>query len=133
LGALLASETPIHVTFEVPFRNRQNGRAKPIVIAPPDAPQPDQDLINLVADARRWSAELLEGKVRTVLQIEERESLGSGSVSRTLPLAWLAPDISAAILEGRQSAHLTAKVLRDLPNLPVDWSEQRKILGFPHR
>ena len=135
LGALLSSEAaqqPIHTTLELPFQTRQSGRAKPIVIAPPDAPQPDQDIINLVADARRWSAELLDGASSTIRQIEDREGLRSGSVSRVLPLAWLAPDVSTAILEGRQPAHLTAKVLRGLPDLPLDWQDQRKILGIPH-
>ncbi|KIN76963.1 recombinase family protein [Sulfitobacter mediterraneus] len=136
LGALLSSETTqhlIHAALEFSFKKRQNGRAKPIVIAPPDAPQPDRDLINLVADARKWWAELLDGKSSTVRQIEDREGLRSGSVSRILPLAWLAPDISTAILEGRQPQHLTAKKLRSLPELPLDWQEQRKILGFPHQ
>ncbi|MAB64033.1 MAG: recombinase family protein [Marinovum sp.] len=136
LGALQKTEEamlPISAAFEVPFQKRQNGRAKPIIIAPPDAPQPDQDLINLVADAKRWSVELLNGKSCTVRQIEDRERLRSGSVSRILPLAWLAPDISTAILEGRQPQHLTAKKLRILPELPLEWQEQRKILGFPHQ
>ena len=118
--------------MKLPFQKRQNVRAKPIVIAPSDTPKPDQDLINLVADARRWLAELLDGSSCTIRQIEDRESLRSGSVSRILPLAWLAPDISAAILAGRQPENLTAKVLRDLPDLPLDWQDQRKILGFPH-
>lgn len=133
LAALLPAENaqqPIHAAFEVLFRKRQNGRAKPIVIAPPGAPLPDQELINLVADARRWSAELLDGKSDTIRQIEDREGLRSGSVSRILPLAWLAPDISNAILEGRQPHQLTEKKLRSLPELPLDWLEQRKILGF---
>ena len=47
-----------------------------------------------------------------------------------LPLGWLAPDISTAILEGRQPPHLTAKTLRALPDLPLDWAEQQRILGF---
>lgn len=136
LSALLPTEKaklPIHAAFEVPFQKRQTGRARPIIIAPPDAPQPDQGLINLVADARRWSAELLDGTSSTIRQIEDREGGRSGSVSRILPLAWLAPDISTAILEGRQPQHLTAKMLRSLSELPLDWHEQRKILGFPHQ
>lgn len=136
LGALLPienAELPIHAAFEVPFQKRQTGRARPIIIAPADTPQPDQDLINLVADARLWSAELLDGESDTIRQIEDREGLRSGSVSRILPLAWLAPDISTAILEGRQPKHLTAKKLRSLPELSLDWHEQRKILGFPHQ
>ena len=133
LQATEKAELPIHADFEVPFQKRQTGRARPIIIASLDAPQPDRDLINLVADARRWSAELLDGTSGTIRQIENREGLRSGSVSRILPLAWLAPDISTAILDGRQPEHLTARKLRSLPELPLDWHEQRKILGFPHQ
>ena len=60
----------------------------------------------------------------------KREGLRSGSVSRILPPAWPVPDISTAILEGRQPSHLSAKSLRALPELPLDWAEQRRVLGF---
>ncbi|AXI55457.1 hypothetical protein C1J05_13925 [Sulfitobacter sp. JL08] len=119
-------------SFEAPFQKRQSGRAKPIIIVPEGAPQPDPNLIALVADARRWADELLAGKSSSIQQITEREGLRSGSVSRILPLAWLAPDISSAILEGRQPPHLNATALRNLLELPLDWNEQRQILGFPH-
>lgn len=128
-----ASRRPISAAFDIPFQKRQNGRAKPIVIAPDNAPQPDPDLIALVADARRWAGELLDGKASSIQQITEREGLRSGSVSRILTLAWLAPDISTAILEGRQPPHLSAKSLREIPDLPLGWLNQRKLLGFPHR
>lgn len=122
--------TPFPASFEIPFQRRQTGRAKPIVIAAKDAPLQDPDLIALVADARRWAAELLSGKTTPIQQITDREGLRSGSVSRVLPLAWLAPDITAAILEGRQPPQLTAKFLRNLSELPLDWAEQRRTLGF---
>jgi hypothetical protein len=125
-----AAYNPIPAAFEIPFQKRQNGRAKPIIIAADNAPQQDEDLIALVADARRWAGELLDGRVITVQQITEREGLRSGSVSRILPLAWLAPDISTAILEGRQPPHLNVKALRALPKLPLDWAKQRRVLGF---
>jgi len=125
-----ASCQPTVAAFEVPFQRRRNGRAKPIVIAPEDAPQPDTDLIALVADARRWAKELLAGEAASIRQIEKAEGLRGGSVSRVLPLAWLAPNISTAIHEGRQPPHLSAKSLRDLSELPLDWNDQRQILGF---
>ena len=127
-----AADNPILAAFEIPFQRRQNGRAKPIIIAAENAPQQDPGLIALVADARRWANELLEGKASSVQQITEREGLRSGTVSRILPLAWLAPDISGAILEGRQPRQLSAKTLRSLPALPLDWMKQRQILGFSH-
>ncbi|WP_137702213.1 recombinase family protein [Marimonas lutisalis] len=126
-----ATCAPIAANIEAPYQKSQNGRARPIVIAPEGAIRRDPDLITLVADARRWAGEVLEGKTSTIRQIEEREGLRSGSVSRILPLAWLAPDITTAILEGRQPPHLNAKALRSLPDLPLDWKEQRQILGFP--
>jgi len=46
-------------------------------------------------------------------------------------LGFLAPDILTAIANGRQPVGLTAtKLLRDT-RLPLPWSEQRKMLGFP--
>jgi len=53
-----------------------------------------------------------------------------GAVSRVLPIAYLAPDIVEAILEGRQPPELTAKRLRGLPEIPLAWAEQRRLLGF---
>jgi hypothetical protein len=88
-------------------------------------------MIALVADARRWMDEFVQGRVMTVAKITEREQLRPGAISRILPLAWLAPDIAVAILEGLQPADLTARRLRELPNLPLDWVEQRRMLGFP--
>jgi hypothetical protein len=125
-----ADNNPILAVFDVQFQKRQNGRAKPVVIAANEAPQQDPDLIAMVADAKRWTRELLEGKASSVQQITEREGLRSGAVRLILPLAWLAPDISSAIRNGRQPQHLTAKTLRTLPELPTDWVKQRQILGF---
>jgi DNA invertase Pin-like site-specific DNA recombinase len=117
---------------KVPVRLRRSGRNRPIVLlADTGAPQRDPDLIALVADARRWMDDMIAGRAASVAEITEREQVRPGNVSRVLPLAWLAPDISAAILEGRQPADLTAKKLRDLPDVPLDWTEQRRLLGFP--
>jgi hypothetical protein len=117
---------------EVPITLRRSGRNRPIVLrADIGAPQRDPDLIALVVDARRWMDDLIEGKAASVAEITKREQLRPGNVSRVLPLAWLAPDIAASILEGRQPADLTTKKLRDLPDLPLDWPEQRRVLGFP--
>lgn len=44
-------------------------------------------------------------------------------------LAFLAPDLQSAILEGRQPAGLTLESLLG-KSLPVAWSDQRALLGF---
>jgi len=52
------------------------------------------------------------------------------SVARVIPLAFLAPDIVASILDGTQPVDLTAqKVIKQI-DLPLDWAEQRTLLGF---
>ena len=87
----------------------------------------------MVADARRWAKELLTGAAASVSEIERREERRKGTVSRILPLAFLAPDLAEAILNGRQPETLTAGSLRRLPDLPLDWTEQRRALGFDYR
>jgi site-specific DNA recombinase len=47
-----------------------------------------------------------------------------------VPLTFLAPDIVAAILAGKQPAGLTANKLMADTRLPLDWTEQRSALGF---
>jgi site-specific DNA recombinase len=48
-----------------------------------------------------------------------------------LRLPWLAPDITTAIINGRQPPQLTAQALMRLtPRLPANWAKQRKLLGF---
>jgi len=45
--------------------------------------------------------------------------------------SWLAPDITTAIVNGRQPQQLSAKTLmRKASRLPADWTEQRTLLGF---
>ena len=47
-----------------------------------------------------------------------------------LRLATLAPSIVQTIVEGRQPIGLTRQRLAKISNLPIDWTEQRQMLGF---
>lgn len=49
-----------------------------------------------------------------------------------LRLAFLAPDIQRAILEGRQPHHLNLETLKKV-QIPLAWSDQRERLGFGQR
>jgi DNA invertase Pin-like site-specific DNA recombinase len=51
--------------------------------------------------------------------------------TRILPLAFLAPDIVDAILDGRQPVELTSTRLRRHRPIPLSWQHQRRLLGFP--
>jgi site-specific DNA recombinase len=60
-----------------------------------------------------------------------QERISEGYISRLLRLPSLAPDIITAIVNGKNPPQLTAKKLMRLTlQIPVDWSEQRKLLGF---
>jgi hypothetical protein len=133
-GALIADPTGVaSPVIKQKLERAQPGRARPIIlVGATDMPRRDPGLIALVADARRWARALADGETQSVLAITEREGLGKGAVSRVLPLAHLAPDIAEAILEGRQPLGLTAKRLRGVSELPLDWAEQRRLLGFAH-
>ena len=50
-------------------------------------------------------------------------------LAKLVGLSCLAPDIVTAIVEGRQPAKLTAKLLTNI-DLPLSWQEQRAALGF---
>ena len=89
---------------------------------------PDPDLIRLVTDAHRWFEDLRSGRVETILDIANRDHQHNSEVSRTLPLAFLAPDIVEMILAGRQPPTLTMDRLKRRQSLPLLWSEQRDIL-----
>ena len=56
-------------------------------------------------------------------------SAGHEPDSRCLPLAFPAPDIVEAILQGRQPVELTVLRLKRI-GLPLSWVEQRRLLGF---
>ena len=53
-----------------------------------------------------------------------------GEVSRTLPLAFLAPDIVEAVLGGGQPVDLTPRRLLRIGILPLRWEDQRRRLSF---
>ena len=50
--------------------------------------------------------------------------------TRVVRLSHLAPDLTQAILDGRQPRDLTADKLLAHSRLPLAWHEQRTVLGF---
>ncbi len=60
-----------------------------------------------------------------------RDGIDASDVGRNIQLAFLAPDIVEAILAGRQPVELTARRLRRIGALPLEWNHQRRLLGFP--
>ena len=91
---------------------------------------PDDKLIDLITKANAWLAQLTSGRTALIRDLALHEKLDAGDVSRILSLAFLAPDIVEAILDGRQPVELTAERLKRMCPLPLAWSDQRRVLGF---
>ncbi|HYA35022.1 MAG TPA: hypothetical protein VEF03_05350, partial [Candidatus Binataceae bacterium] len=66
----------------------------------------------------------------SIPKIAAREKVGERYVRRLIRLALLAPEIVEAIIDGRQPVSLTADYLSWHPQLPADWSDQKRVLGF---
>ena len=88
----------------------------------------DQPLIKAIARGRIWFDQLVTAQVPTREKIAQANGVSAQYVATLLPLAWLAPDIVEAILQGRQPKGLSVERLRK--GFPVEWTEQRRVLGF---
>ena len=91
--------------------------------------QPDPTLVGLVTKARDL-LERLTLKGQGIGEIAQLESVSPGYVTRLVHLALLAPDITEAIALGQQPEGWTASRLMQAMPLPMDWGEQRAILGM---
>ena len=87
----------------------------------------DKSLVKALAWARdlRWRLE--HGK--SLSELAREDSCSRPYVSSLIRLAYLAPDVTRAIVNGTQPAQLT---LADLMSrdIPLDWAEQRRSFGF---
>ena len=114
---------PIFIDNPVSLKRR--GIELRLVYTAPDAQSAskDQNLIDLVR--RGWAAwhQLVTGP-------RSNNPVERSHLVRLARLRFLAPDITAAILEGRQPVELTARALLRCSELPVGWDDQRRELGF---
>ena len=92
--------------------------------------RPNPSLIKLIVRAHLFEAKLLQSDGGKFAELARREKLNRPYFARILRLTYLAPDITDAILDGRQPLNLSADVLLNHPSLPLSWPEQRKALGF---
>ena len=110
---------------------RKRGVETKLVLGDVSTAEPDQALIKLIADARVWVQRLRDGEIASIRALARGLDLDHRHVTRALPLAFLAPDIIRAILDGRQPVDLTARKLERMDILPIRWGDQRAALGFP--
>lgn len=90
----------------------------------------DETLIKAIARAYCWLRDLKTGAAPDITVIARREKIPASYAQLLLPLAFLAPSIVTAILEGHQPADLGLDRLIKRTTLALDWSAQRQQLGF---
>ena len=120
------------LTLNAPAELKRVGREmKLLVNDPDDNREPDMGLLRIVARAHDIQTRLTEDTSLTVHDIAREERVTAAYIYILLRLRWLAPDITTAIVNGRQPPQLNAKKLMRLTaHLPADWTEQRALLGF---
>jgi site-specific DNA recombinase len=87
-------------------------------------------LVNAIARGRRWLDEIVSGSVTDVQQIAARQKCSVRQVNMTISLAFLAPDLVRAAVEGRLPRGVGVERLRDAP---AEWSRQFETLGLSPR
>ena len=118
--------------ISLPFEVRRRGVEARLVIGGEEQRQSliDQRLVDTITQAANWMKRLTSGAYKSVADLARQDGFDDGEISRVLPLAFLAPDIVTAIVEGRQPVSLTTRYLQRLKPLPASWVEQRRLLGF---
>ena len=91
----------------------------------------DPSLLRIIARAHDIQSRLIQNTKLSVHDIARQEHVSAAYIYILLRLPWLAPDITTAIVNGRQPLQLNAmKLMRLTARLPSDWAEQRALLGF---
>jgi DNA invertase Pin-like site-specific DNA recombinase len=74
-------------------------------------PKPDPGLIRAVAKAHSWAGQLISGERASITEIAKRNGTSRSRAGSILTLAFLAPDIVEAILDGRQPPEVNLELL----------------------
>jgi len=87
-------------------------------------------LVSAIARGKRWLDEIVSGSVTDVQQIATRQKCSVRQVNMTISLAFLAPNLVRAAVEGRLPRGIGVERLRDAP---AEWSRQFEALGLNPR
>jgi hypothetical protein len=84
-------------------------------------------LVGAISRGRRWLDEIVSGSATNIEQIATRQKCSVRQVNMTISLAFLAPDLVKAAVEGRLARGIGVERLRDAP---AEWSRQFEALGL---
>ena len=133
LASLMAPKMDSHsitIVRDILMQMKQRGVEKRLIIGGSGPARVDQTLLKTIVRAHTWFNELVSGRVQTMAEIASREGVDKSYLSRVMSLAFLAPDITESIIAGRQPADLSVEKLTKRIDLPLDWMQQRQLLGY---
>ncbi len=84
-------------------------------------------LVAAIARGRAWLDEMTEDPKATTESIANRERCSPRKINKTISLAFLAPELVKAAIEGKLPHGMGVARLFDLP---AEWSRQRQVLGL---
>ena len=124
-----------HTVLLVPWRKTSSRRRREIILPTCTAPQNARPiraetrtkLVASIARGRRWLDEIVTGAVTSIEQIAACHKCSVRQVNMTISLAFLAPDLVQAAVEGRLPRGIGVARLRDAP---AEWSRQHGMLGL---
>ena len=123
------------VTLSIPWQKPPTKRFRKILIPHgavredirPDRAERRLRLISAIARGRRWLDEIIAGSITDAGQLAGRERCTMRQINLTLSLAFLAPALVKAAVEGRLPRGINIERLRDPdPN----WTRQFQDLGL---
>jgi site-specific DNA recombinase len=93
----------------------------------PERPERRLRLVRAISRGRRWLDEIVSSSVTDAEQITLRERCSVRQVNMTISLAFLAPRLVRAAVEGRLPRGINIERLRDAP---AEWKRQFEVLGL---
>jgi site-specific DNA recombinase len=121
--------------IEVPWRKTPSTRRREILAPESASPQNARPirsesralLVAAITRGRRWLDELIADPTASTESIAKREGCTTRKINMTISLAFLAPNLVKAAIDGRLPRGMGVARLCDLP---VEWSRQRQVLGL---
>ena len=122
-----ASDSTDNLLLAIPWRKPPSKKPRQILLphrASRSDVRPEQferraRLVNAIARGRRWLDDVVSGRVTTVAELCARENCSVRHVNMTISLAFLAPNLVKAAVEGRLPRGVGIERLRDPP---TEWS-----------
>jgi site-specific DNA recombinase len=130
-----ASDFPADQSFTIPWQKPPSRRARQILLpnntrrseVRPEQFERRARLVSAIARGRRWLNDVVSGQVSTVAELCAREKCSARQVNLVISLAFLAPNLVTAAVEGRLPRGIGIERLRDLP---TEWIRQFEALGL---